>query len=152
MDGAEEVSHYLKSSGVEYDLRTLDQSTSTSALAARALGCTVAEIAKSVVFLGTTTAVVVISGDRRVDVVKLSRAVGGPMRVGTAEEVSNLTGYRIGGVPPFPHRKGVVVLLDSSVLEHRMVWAAAGAPNAVFRIKSDELARLVGGEPKDVST
>jgi prolyl-tRNA editing enzyme YbaK/EbsC (Cys-tRNA(Pro) deacylase) len=98
------------------------------------------------------TTVVVISGDRRVDTGKLGGVVGGPLRAGTPEEVGGTTGYSIGGVPPFPHRNGVRVLLDRSIMEHAQVWAAAGASNAVFRIRSVDLARLVGGVVNDFST
>jgi prolyl-tRNA editing enzyme YbaK/EbsC (Cys-tRNA(Pro) deacylase) len=145
------VSRYLRESGVNYELRVLDQSTRTSALAAQALGCTISEIAKSVVFVGSSTAVVIISGDRRVDLDKLGRTVGGPVRAGNPVEVEASTGYRIGGVPPFPHKKGVRVLLDKSIGRHAHVWAAAGAPNAVFRISSGDLTRLVGGDLYDLS-
>jgi len=102
--------------------------------------------------VGHLTAVAVISGDRRVDTGKLGGVVGGPLRPGTPEEVAATTGYSIGGVPPFPHRNGVRVLLDRSITEHARVWAAAGASNAVFRIRSFDLARLVGGVVNDFST
>lgn len=146
------MSRYLHESKVDHELRVLDKSTRTSALAAEVLGCTISEIAKSVVFVGSsTTLVVVISGDRRVDMGKLSRLVGGPLRPGTPEEVVERTGFRIGGVPPFPHREGVRVILDRSVVGRPEVWAAAGTPNAVFRIRSGDLASLVGGELSDLA-
>jgi prolyl-tRNA editing enzyme YbaK/EbsC (Cys-tRNA(Pro) deacylase) len=111
----------------------------------------VSEIAKSVVFFGSRTVVVVLTGDRRVDIEKLRRLVGGNAKPGTANEVAMSTGYVIGGVPPFPHYPNVKVLLDRSILDHEMVWAAAGAPNAVLRIRSDDLVRLVGGDACDLS-
>ena len=151
MGNTEDVSRYLRESRVDYELRVLDESTRTSALAAHALGCAISEIAKSIVFVGPSTAVVVLSGDRRVDIDKLGGVAGDSLRVGTPEEVVESTGYRIGGVPPFPHRKGVSVLLDRSLGEHSRVWAAAGAPNAVFRIGTGDLTRLVGGDLKDLA-
>lgn len=151
MRGQEDVSRYLKESGVDHELRVLQQSTRTSPLAAQALGCTIDQIAKSVVFLGSSVTVVVLSGGRRVDLDKLRDIVGEGVRAGSPDEVAANTGYRIGGVPPFPHGSGVRVLVDSSILEHETVWAAAGAPNAVFRIRAVDLARLVGGSANDIS-
>ena len=152
MRGPEDVSKYLADSGVRHELRVLDQSTRTSALAAQALGCTVGDIAKSVVFLGPAVAVAVLSGDRRVDLDKLARVVGGPVRAGTPEEVAEMTGYKIGGVPPFPHGPEVRVLIDRSILGREAVWAAAGASNAVFSMKPGDLLRLAGGDVHDVSS
>ncbi len=147
----ERVAEYLGKTGLKTEIREFDGSTRNSALAAKALGCRVEEIAKSVVFLGPAAVVVVLSGDRRVDVTKLEALVGGPVRVATPDEVKEATGYPVGGVPPFPHREGVTVIPDSSLTRFGAVWAAAGAPNAVFRIRPDELAGLVGREPADIS-
>ncbi|MDV3277361.1 MAG: YbaK/EbsC family protein [Nitrososphaerales archaeon] len=141
----ERVRLHLESLGIDVEFRELSMSTKSSALAAQALGCTVAEIAKSVVFKGRGTVVVVISGDRRVDAVKLSQLKGGDVAVATPDEVREETGYPIGGVPPFPHRKEITVLADSSLLRFEWVWTAGGAPNAVFRIRTEDLLKAVGG-------
>lgn len=133
------------------DIREFDASTKNSALAAKALGCTVAEIAKSVVFRAAGAVVVVISGDKRVDTGKLSELTGGDVSVATPDEVRTLTGYPIGGVPPFPHLDGVRVYCDESLRRFENVWAAGGAPNVVFRISSKELVENVGGTPVDVA-
>lgn len=129
---------------MEAKIREFDESTKSSALAAEALGCTIGEIAKSVVFVGARTAVVVISGDKRVSLTRLSAALGDEIRIATPEEVREKTGYPIGGVPPFPHNEDVWVFADNSLARFDYVWAAAGAPNAVFRIRSKELAALLG--------
>ncbi|HKT22125.1 MAG TPA: YbaK/EbsC family protein [Nitrososphaerales archaeon] len=149
MGSRERVAEYLAGAGVGYEIREFGESTKSSALAAQVLGCTVAEIAKSVVFVGSGTAVVVASGDRRVSVPKLS-AVMGRVRIANAEEVREMTGFPIGGVPPFPHGEGVSVLPDVSLTRFRSVWAAAGAPNAVFRMESADVIRLVGAGPFDL--
>ncbi len=151
MGSRERVSDFLSKSGAEFELREFGESTKNSELAAKALGCTVAEIAKSVVFVGAKTAVVVISGDRRVDWAKLARATGEEMRIARPDEVRERTGFPIGGVPPFPHTEGVVVLADLSLTRFGRVWAAAGAPNSVFRIGTPELLRLLGRPPVDVA-
>lgn len=147
MGSIERVREFLSKSGVAYELREFGESTKNSALAARALGCTVAEIAKSVVFVGEGTAVVIISGDKKVDPARLAVASGEPMRIATPEEVHDRTGFPIGGVPPFPHGEGVTVLPDSSLARFSHVWAAAGTPNAVFRISSRDMFGLLGREP-----
>lgn len=121
-------------------------------MAAQALGCTVDEIAKSVVFLGPSVAVVVLSGRRRVDLDKLGSVVGGVVRAGTPDEVLQATGYRVGGVPPFPHGPGIRVMVDRSIMDYEAVWAAGGASNVVFRIRPGDLIRLVGGGAQDLST
>ena len=147
----ERVTAHVRDIGLDVQFRSFDVSTKSSALAAQALGCTVAEIAKSVVFRGKRAVVVVISGDRRVDQSRLSAVEGSPVAMATPSEVRGMTGYPIGGVPPFPHAPEVGVLVDSSVTRFDSVWAAGGAPNAVFRLKSKDLLRILGGSPVQVS-
>jgi prolyl-tRNA editing enzyme YbaK/EbsC (Cys-tRNA(Pro) deacylase) len=149
--GVERVSSFVRSRGIDTSIRELDSSTRSSELAAQALGCTVSEIAKSVVFGGEGTAVVVISGDRRVDVGKLDSLLGVRLRVATPEEVKARTGYPIGGVPPFPHVEGVVVVPDESLTRFPSVWTASGAPNAVMKVKTESLIAAIGRPPADVS-
>jgi prolyl-tRNA editing enzyme YbaK/EbsC (Cys-tRNA(Pro) deacylase) len=145
------VSEYLSKSGAKYELREFDKSTKNSVLAAQALGCSVAEIAKSVVFVGEKTAVVIISGDKRVDGAKLAKVMGVESRVAKADEVRDRTGFPIGGVPPFPHGEGVEVLVDASLTRFGRVWAAAGTPNSVFEIGTPDLLMLLGSRPVDVA-
>ncbi len=151
MGSAERVARYLETCGAAYEPREFDSSTRNSELAARALGCTIAEIAKTVVFVSTKPVAVTISGDKRVDPSKLERLLGVPVKVATADEVKALTGYPVGGVPPFPHGNGVSVKLDRSLARFDHVWAAAGTPNAVFRMKTSDLTRLVGALPLDLA-
>jgi len=145
------VSEYLSKSGAKYELREFDESTKNSLLAAQALGCSVAEIAKSVVFVGKKTTVVIISGDKRVDSTKLAKVMGAELRVAKADEVRDRTGFPIGGVPPFPHGVGIVVLADASLTRFGRVWAAAGTPHSVFGIGTPDLLRLLGSRPVDVA-
>jgi len=147
----ERVYEYLSKSGAKYELREFGESTKNSALAAEALQCSVAEIAKSVVFVGEKTVVVIISGDRRVDSAKLAKVTGRELRVARADEVRDRTGFPIGGVPPFPHAEGIAVLVDDSLTRFARVWAAAGTPSSVFGIGTPDLLRLLGSEPVDVA-
>jgi len=147
----ERVTEYLSKLGVKFEPREFDESTKNSALAAQALGCSVAEIAKSVVFAGEKTAVVIISGDKRVDGAKLTKVIGWESRIARPDEVRDRTGYPIGGVPPFPHGEGVAVLADASLTRFSHVWAAGGTPNSVFRIGTHDLLRLLGTAPVDIA-
>ena len=147
----ERVREHLLALKLNVDFREFDTSTKNSALAAKALGCMVAEIAKSVVFRAEGAVVVVISGDKRVDTRRLSELIGVGASVATPEEVRTLTGYPIGGVPPFPHVEGVRIFCDVSLRRFEHVWAAGGAPNVVFRISSRELEEKVGGAAVDVA-
>jgi prolyl-tRNA editing enzyme YbaK/EbsC (Cys-tRNA(Pro) deacylase) len=142
--GSKRVSAYLDEKRINARVVILDESTGTSQLAADALGCTVAEIAKSIVFkVSEGAVVVVISGDRRVDAKKVSAHLGVKVGNADADAVKALTGYAIGGVPPFPHDSGVKVLLDGSLTRFEKVWAAAGTPNSVMNLTVEQLRGIV---------
>lgn len=149
--GSKKVSDFLEENGLEVQVVTLDDSTKTSRMAAEALGCSVAQIAKSIVFTDGRAVVVVISGDRRVDPEKLSIKLGERVKIADADEVRNGTGYVIGGVPPFPHDESVRVFLDSSLGRYDEVWTAAGTPNSVMRVSVEVLKKVVGGAFIDVA-
>ena len=124
--GSRRVKRFLEERNIEAELAELDESTRTSQMAADALGCDVAQIAKSIVFVNSSVAVVVISGDKRVDERKLSNILGRKVSIADADTVRKRTGYVIGKVPPFPHNNSVKVYLDSSLKRHDAVWTAAG--------------------------
>ena len=149
--GSKRLRQFVNERGIEAEVVTLDSSTRTSQMAADSLGCEVAQIAKSIVFTGDSPIVVVISGDKRVDPRKLSEHLGWKAKIADAEAVRNGTGYVIGGVPPFAHEPGVVVLLDSSLERFDYVWAAAGTPHSVMRLMVSELAEIVGGGFADLA-
>ncbi len=142
---------FLEERGIEAEVVVLDKSTRTSQMAADALGCSVAQIAKSIVFVNDAAAVVVISGDKRVDVRKLSKLLGHKMSIADADAVRKHTGYAIGGVPPFPHNDDVQVLLDRSLGRFEDVWTAAGTPHSVFRIKVETMKSILGTDLVDVA-
>ncbi len=147
----ERVRQHLQSNNLKVDFREFPVSTKNSALAAQALGCRVAEIAKSVVLKGGGPVVVVISGDKRVDLEKLEQMLGAKVEVATPDDVRSMTGYPIGGVPPFPHDDSVRVLPDRSLERFEWVWAAGGAPNTVFRIRTKDLIGLLAADPLDLA-
>ena len=148
---SEKVRRFLKDNNIPVSLVELDKSTRTSQMAADALGCSVAQIAKSIVFINGGTSVVVISGDKRVDGEKLSRILGHRVSIANADAVRKNTGYVIGGVPPFPHGEGVIVFLDSSLSRFEEVWTAAGTPNSVFKISTKVMRGTLGTDFVDIS-
>ncbi len=128
------------------------EGTRTSQDAADQLGCDVAHIAKSIVFVGSEGAVVVIaSGANRVDrKKKLKRVLG--YKPGMAEPgyVLENTGYQIGGVPPFGHTSRVTVLMDEDLMQYDLIWGAGGTAQTVFPITPHELLEISGATLADV--
>ena len=123
-------------------------STRTSEDAAAAVGCDVAQIAKSLIFRTKNTArpvLVIASGANRVDEKAVGRLIGEKIERADPEFVRESTGFAIGGVPPIGHAVPPLVLIDADLLALDALWAAAGTPNAVFRLTPDELVRITGG-------
>lgn len=153
-----DVEEFIKKNQIDAELKILaPESTRTSELAAKAVGCSVAEIAKSIVFYYfkdslKNAAIVVLSGDKKVNEEKLIDFLqADDVRKMSAEEVKEETGYTIGGVPPFPHRAGVRILIDKSLFRFRRVWSAAGSANAVMKLSPEMLINKLHMEPCYVS-
>ena len=134
--------------GPRFTVLEFDAGTRTSADAAAAIGCTVAEIAKSLVFRTKETnrpALVVASGVNRVDERKVSALIGEKIVRADADFVREATGFAIGGVPPVGHAKPPITLIDEDLHKFETIWAAAGTPNAVFKLTPAELVELTQG-------
>jgi len=143
---------WLRSVGLEIEVRTFPQGTRTAEDAARAIGCEVGQIVKSLVFTAAGQPVVaLVSGANRVDIQRLAEVAGGPVGKASAEVARSATGYAIGGVPPFGHATRLAVYVDRNLLAHQVVWAAAGRPDAVFPIQPERLCELSGGIVADLS-
>ena len=143
----------LRDAGLDARVVEFDQPTRTSAEAAAAIGCSVAEIAKSIVFRGTATGravVVVASGDNRVSEAKVSDKLGEPLTRADGDFVRSATGYAIGGVAPLGYSHPVTLLLDEDLRRFETVWAAGGTPFAVFPIRPDQLQSLTGADWSDI--
>ncbi len=144
----ERVQSALDAMGMGDRLRVLPVSTRTAREAAAALGCEVAQIAKSLVFklaLSGKPVLVVASGANRVDVAKLAALVGEPVEKATAGFVRQATGFAIGGVPPIALEKPMETVLDEALFELPSLWAAAGGPHSVFGVTPAELETMTGG-------
>jgi prolyl-tRNA editing enzyme YbaK/EbsC (Cys-tRNA(Pro) deacylase) len=125
--------------------------TRTAADAAAAVGCGVAQIAKSIVFrCGMRAVVVITSGANRVDAAKAAAALGVQLGRADADWVRQTTGFAIGGVAPVGHLAPPFLLLDRDLLALDPVWAAAGSPNHVFRTSAAELLRITGAQVAEV--
>ena len=125
----------------------LPASTRTAKEAAQAVGAEVGQIVKSLVFVGERGAYLfLVSGKNRLDLRKATRLVGGPLRQATPEEVRELTGFAIGGVPPVGHNTPLPAYLDEDLLGYPEAWAAGGTPRALFRATPKELLALTGAQ------
>ena len=143
----------LLDAGVDTQVVEFDQPTRTCAEAAAAVGCSVAEIAKSVVFRGKGSGqavVVVASGDNRVCEAKVAQLVGEKLGRADADFVRQSTGYAIGGVSPVGHANPVRLLLDTDLQRFATVWAAAGTPFSVFPLSPEQLLGLTDADWCDV--
>ena len=132
--------------GLEIRVQQMSQSTRSAEEAAAACGCAVAQIVKSLVFRGRSSGrpiMLLVSGANRVDEKGVAAAIGEPVMRPDAQYVRDVTGYAIGGIPPFAHAKPLVTFLDEDLLEHATVWAAAGTPESVFEIEPGRLAESV---------
>jgi len=145
---ARRVQEALMAMGLPIQVVELPQSTRTAAEAAAAIGCRVEQIVKSLVFKGKTSGkpiLVLVSGANRVDEKRMAELVGEPIESAAPDFVRAHTGFVIGGVPPVGHAERIESYIDEDLLLYPEIWAAAGNPNAVFRLSPEELLRLVDG-------
>jgi prolyl-tRNA editing enzyme YbaK/EbsC (Cys-tRNA(Pro) deacylase) len=146
---AQRVQDALAARGFTNQVVELPDSTRTSAEAAAAVGCGVGQIAKSLLFSTGEegqAVLVIASGVNRVNENRLGELVGAKLQKPAADFVRQQTGYVIGGVPPIAHSQPLLTFLDEDLWQHDEIWAAAGHPNAVFKLTPDELARMTGGQ------
>ena len=151
---AQKVAEAARSLGLEIKIKEFEATTRTAEDAARAIGCTVAQIVKSLLFVVDAQPVMaLVSGPNRLDEKKLAalRGVGkNKVKRANAEIVRDATGFAIGGVPPFGHITRLPTYIDQDFWQFEVIWAAAGTPNAVFAITPDELVRATAGAIADL--
>ena len=153
-DTAQRVQEALRAAGFANTVIELEVAVKTAAAAAEAVGCTPAQIVKSLVFQGVTSGVpvlVVASGANRVSEAKLQALLGEPVRMGPPKFVREVTGYAIGGIPPVGHVQKLDTIIDAHLLALEGLWAAAGHPNSLFALTPDELVRMTGGRVAEVA-
>lgn len=150
-NSVERVRAALLSAGHEDTIAEFPDGTRTAADAAAAVGCTVAQIAKSIVLrAGDEVVLVIASGINRVDVAKVSALLGVAIKNADARWVRDTTGFAIGGVAPVGHLAAPRILIDEELMALDPVWAAAGSPKHAFKTAARELARMTGGQVADV--
>ncbi len=137
--------------GVDPQIRRFPEGTKTAADAAQAIGCDVAQIVKSLVFMADGHAVIAFtSGANRVDPSKLARVAGASeARRASPEEARAATGFAVGGTPPFGHPDPMPAYLDPALLAFQEIWAAAGTPDSVFPLPPSELQRAARAQTAD---
>lgn len=144
---AQRVQELLRESGSAATVRQFPATARTAADAAAVIGCTVAQIAKSLIFRTRTgkPVLVIASGINRVDEQKIAATLGEPIGKADASFVRDTTGYAIGGVAPIGHEIPPRIFIDEDLRQYASIWAAAGHPHAVFELTAAELERLTGG-------
>lgn len=147
------VEQALQGLGMPAKVVEFAESTRSSAEAAAAIGCDLAQIAKSIVFRGKHSGrciLVIASGADRIDEKKLRAELGEGVSRADADFVRECTGFAIGGVAPVGHAGEVCVLVDRRLWDMDPIWAAAGTPNTVFCLAADDLHRIPGIRVVDV--
>lgn len=150
---AQRVAAAAASAGIAVEVHEMPSSTRTAAEAAQACGCTAAQIVKSLVFRGAQSQrpyLFLVSGANRVDEYAVAARIGEALTRPDADYVRSVTGFAIGGVPPFGHATDLVAYIDRDLLAFDEVWAAAGTPHCVMRLKPAELKRAASATDLDV--
>lgn len=147
----ERVAAFLREAGAEARLEEFPEGTPTAGDAARAVGCELSQIVKSLVFdCEGRPVVVLVPGDRRADPAKVAAAVScTKARVASAALVEEATGFAPGAVAPFPLRAVEQVLIDRTLLAHELVWIGAGSSSHMAGLAPAELVRLARAQPMD---
>ena len=145
---AEKVQIALNKFGVELNVTELPDSTRTAQEAANAIGCTVGQIAKSLIFKGKTSqspVLIIASGTNRVNENAIKEYAGEELEKADAKFVLEHTGFAIGGIPPVGHKTPIITFIDQDLMQYDEIWAAAGTPNAVFKLTPKILAEITKG-------
>lgn len=146
---AQSVQDALRQKGLAFKVIELSESTRTANEAAKAIGCEVAQIVKSLVFRTTESnkpILVLASGINRVNEKQIEGYVREEITKADADFTREVTGFSIGGVPPIGHHRLIDTFIDEDLLQFNKIWAAAGTPFAVFELHSKDLERLTGGK------
>ncbi len=150
---AQEFQDYLIDQGLDIQVVEFKESTKTAQEAADVMGCRVEQIVKSIIFRGAQSnrgILVITSGKNRVSESKVAALAGEAPAKANAAFVREVTGYAIGGVPPFRHAQTLLVFIDEELMRQQTVWAAAGTPNSMFPMTPAILERLSGGQVADI--
>ena len=143
------VQQALEARGLACQVVQMAKTTRSAKDAARAMGCRVEQIVKSLVFRGKESRkafLIVASGVNRVNEEKFAQLVCEPVEMPDADFVREKTGFAIGGVPPIAHTNPLEIFIDEDLLNYAEIWAAAGTPRAVFKLTPSDLQKITGGQ------
>ncbi len=146
---AQRIQGVAEALGLRIEVVEMPQSTRTADEAAAACGCAVGQIVKSLVFVGRRTAtpyLLLVSGSNRVDEKAVAADLGEKLKRPDADYVRQLSGFSIGGIPPFGHDSPIATYMDQDLLAFDRVWAAAGTPKAVFASEPEALKAAAGAK------
>jgi len=146
---ARKVQQALSAYGVSCQVVEMPQSTRAADDAARAVGCRVGQIVKSLVFRGQQShqaLLVATSGANRVNEKLMATFISEPISKADADFVREKTGFAIGGVAPVGHAQKIKIFIDEDLLQYDEIWAAAGTPNALFKLTPQELQKITAGQ------
>ncbi|MFT3893776.1 MAG: YbaK/EbsC family protein [Anaerolineales bacterium] len=146
---AQKIQDVLNSLGYNYTVIEHVESTRTAQEAADRAGCELGQIVKSLIFKGKVSGkpiLVLTSGSNRVDEKRISSYAGESIGRADADFVRSVTGFAIGGVPPLGHIQKMETYLDEDFLQYPTIWAAAGTPNAIFELKTEDLQKMTDGK------
>ncbi|MGW8250724.1 MAG: YbaK/EbsC family protein [Anaerolineales bacterium] len=150
---AQKVQRALELLGFELQVVELPDSTRTAIEAAQAVGCQVGQIVKSLIFKTKRSqrpVLVLASGSNRVNESRIETLIDEPLGRADADFVRQHTGFAIGGVPPVGHSQPLLTFIDQDLLQYDEIWAAAGTPNAVFRLSPTDLVSMTGGQMVEI--
>jgi prolyl-tRNA editing enzyme YbaK/EbsC (Cys-tRNA(Pro) deacylase) len=145
---AQKVQETLNAHNLSCEVVQMKDTTRSAAEAARAVGCEVGQIVKSLIFEGKQShqpILVAASGANRVNEKAIQQIVSEPVKIAKPEYVRQMTGFAIGGVPPVGHDHPLNIFIDEDLLQYDEIWAAAGTPHAVFKLTPDELKLITNG-------
>jgi prolyl-tRNA editing enzyme YbaK/EbsC (Cys-tRNA(Pro) deacylase) len=153
-ESVERVSSFLRAAAVDARVQEFAEGTPTAEDAARAAGCELAQIVKSLVFVCDGLYVLaLVPGDTRADERKIGAAAEARrVRVARAQEVVNATGFSPGAVAPFPQHAVAQTLMDSTLMQHDVVWIGAGSPSHMAALAPGDLRRLARARLFDLAT
>ena len=146
---AQKVQDQIRSLGFDYTVIEHTESTRTAQEAAERAGCELGQIVKSLIFKGKDSGkpiLVLTSGANRVEEQRISEYAGEAIGRADADFVRTVTGFAIGGVPPVGHLQNMETYIDEDFLQYRTIWAAAGTPNAIFELKTEDLQKMTDGK------
>ena len=141
------VQDYLAKFDLNLEVVEMPGSSRTAEDAAKAIGCEVGQIVKSLIFRNTDFPILcLVSGKNQLDVNKFQATSNMKLEKADANYVKEVTGFSIGGVPPVAHKTEMKTFIDKDLLTYEVVWAAAGMPFSVFKLLSNDLQKITDGK------